>query len=314
MEISRLQMREIVTLAQTAGPSALKGLKDLQRRAIAVMAQALKNNQDQAKVKGLDEHEFAELKDYLAKQAALREEGRMSTPLPSRPIHTLIKGIKNIAGTRISSSRLDREIDRAIEALQPGATRTKFLRIVDEQRRTIAGAEKRLESIEKEQDIQERTEMRNFWKKLLTKKDMVGSLEAQKGEARHLLLLHLKDAAYDLVRMNHPDSDLIEAAVQELNGEKKLSVGFVKDIALVLKNFPEQARKFALLQDFAEQLDQVSRAKQGDGRLLIKEALDEQQKVLMAANQETADLRRTIKQSQSALEKLVDQLKGLRKA
>src|SRR5690242_15596335 len=79
MEINKLQIREITELAKEAGPAALKGLSKQEQKILEIMKEALQNKEgNPITIKGLEEHQFTQIKKYLEKVVEEKRKGRIS--------------------------------------------------------------------------------------------------------------------------------------------------------------------------------------------------------------------------------------------
>lgn len=305
MEINATQMQEIAKLAQSAGPEALKGLNDIERRAMAAMMKALQKHDNPFKVKELNEHEFKEMKEYLKKAATQKQAGhQFKIPDDRKRDKERFKGIKNIARYRIGTVRLEKEIDRALQSLQPETKGSDIIRKIAANERKIAAAQKRLETIQNESRINERRQILDIVKHLQhgLNNDRAFHKAQEERENFNAQVASIIEQALPLIEEEHVAFEL-QKSLQQLNMQFD-QTKILDDVASFLRPFPTLAKQLELLRDYKILLDDLMLKGPAERETILKAAIADQEDFLNKVNAELKEQQEIIASCQKALLKM----------
>ncbi|MCE5317243.1 MAG: hypothetical protein LLG04_07760 [Parachlamydia sp.] len=304
MEINRFKMSAIAQLAQDAGPQALKGLNDLERKVLKAMMKALQKGHDPVSVKDLDEHQFKELKEYLKKAAAEKKSGHIfEIPSERKRDKEKLKGFKNIFRTRIGTSTLEKEIDKAVQSTKPVGKGSDIERKASEYTRKIKDARMRIETIKTEARVQERERILGFLK----------PLERRLREPRRDFDVVLEERAALFGRMRklaeeaipHMPDESLQVALEHalaLAYDHSIFEAKLTNIASFLKHSPGHAKELEVLQGHAEVLSKLLASGAEKRDLILQEAIAEHEEFLEGTHAEVQELEATIAKNLAALE------------
>lgn len=301
MEINRLQMREIAKLAQDAGPPALKGLSNVERKALKLMMEALQKKDHSVSIRGLDEHQFTQLKNYLKEAAKVKQSGHAFTISEERYRgKEKFKGIKNLVRARVGTSSLEKEIDKAMERSRGKGSDVN--RKTDEYKRKITAAEKRIATIKAEAGVQERERILGILKPLQKR--------LREAHRDFDIVLEEKDKVIDRMRavareaVHHlPEENLREALEEQLNLSPGISLEQkLPAIASLLKGSPRHVKAFELLQKHKDILDEMMLAGNEQRENILVKAIKEQEDFLSGTRAEMKELEGTIATNKADLE------------
>lgn len=300
MQINRFQMREMAVLAQEAGPHALKGLSEVERRVLKIMMEALqKKDHSPITIKGLDKHKFNEMKDYLKRAIEEKQAGRIFAIPPDRMSRKeSFKGIKNLLQTRLGTSTLEKEIDRALAPIQRGRKSSNIQIKSADPKLQIQEANKKMDAIKQKAYFADRAHLLEFL--IALEKKPESQFSALNNEVVYLVK-QMRQILEDEALPNGIKQDL--AAMLSLAYFTDDFLKTVPDAAFKLKPYPHLAARFDLLHSQASLVHQLIREGTSDRQRKIKETIAELKAFFKKTDQVMAEQQALIDSSLQSMER-----------